>query len=181
MGSEQSQHQNASNTINRTASTVTPPRTNPPKLQRGHTIATTGRTGRLQQQQQPQQDDTTPTSDSRPVSPPMSVCSDSDIPYISYTDRPIGDSPKLRNKGANSVVRNVRPASVGSKKQLSIRSRAPPAHNIVVVKTAVKAPSLENDADIIRIQVWSFNYFFKCNVSPTFSLHLLLYCLKPTI
>lgn len=157
MGSEQSQHQNASNPINRTASTVTPLRTNPPKLQRGHTIATTGR-GRLQQQQhqqQSQQDDTTPTSDSRPVSPPMSVCSDSDLPYISYTDRPIGDSPKLRNKGANSVVRNVRPASVGSKKQLSIRSRAPPAHNIVVVKTAVKAPSLEDDVDIIRIQVWS--------------------------
>lgn len=28
--------------------------------------------------------------DSRPVSPPMSVCSDSDLPYISYTDKPIG-------------------------------------------------------------------------------------------
>lgn len=44
--------------------------------------------------------------DSRPVSPPMSVCSDSDLPYISYTDKPIGDSPKLRNKQQTKQVKS---------------------------------------------------------------------------
>ncbi|XP_021693098.1 BLOC-1-related complex subunit 5 [Aedes aegypti] len=49
--------------------------------------------------------------DSRPVSPPMSVCSDSDLPYISYTDKPIGDSPKLRNKQQTKAGK-MRPSSV---------------------------------------------------------------------
>ncbi|KXJ71352.1 hypothetical protein RP20_CCG020790 [Aedes albopictus] len=49
--------------------------------------------------------------DSRPVSPPMSVCSDSDLPYISYTDKPIGDSPKLRNK-QQAKAGKIRPSSV---------------------------------------------------------------------
>lgn len=33
-------------------------------------------------------------SNSRPVSPPISVCSDSDLPYVSYTDKPIGGAFK---------------------------------------------------------------------------------------
>uniref|UniRef100_A0A182S7G5 Uncharacterized protein n=1 Tax=Anopheles maculatus TaxID=74869 RepID=A0A182S7G5_9DIPT len=75
------------------------------KLQRGNTIAVTGTTpsgggGMLDDGYSTSS--VTPSSayicDSRPVSPPMSVCSDSDLPYISYTDKPIGDSPKLRNK-----------------------------------------------------------------------------------
>ncbi|KAL9695522.1 hypothetical protein quinque_014807 [Culex quinquefasciatus] len=36
--------------------------------------------------------------DSRPVSPRWASAQSSDLPYISYTDKPIGDSPKLRNK-----------------------------------------------------------------------------------
>ena len=35
--------------------------------------------------------------DGRPTSPPMSVCSDSDLPYISYTDRPIGGKNPISN------------------------------------------------------------------------------------
>lgn len=35
----------------------------------------------------------------RCISPGASICSDSDLPYISYTvNRPIGDSPKMTNK-----------------------------------------------------------------------------------
>lgn len=35
----------------------------------------------------------------RCTSPGASICSDSDLPYISYTvNRPIGDSPKMTNK-----------------------------------------------------------------------------------
>lgn len=50
------------------------------RLQRGNTISVSG-------QSHP---DDVAMSPSRPVSPPISVCSDSDLPYISYTDKPIG-------------------------------------------------------------------------------------------
>lgn len=73
MGSEQSQQANASDA-----------RQNFSRLQRGHTIAVTGR--RLSSPN----DEAAPShgpSESRPVSPPISVCSDSDLPYVSYTDK----------------------------------------------------------------------------------------------
>lgn len=75
MGSEQSQHTNAADAHRQQ---------NLSRLQRGHTIAVSGR--RL----------STPNDEiasiagpsvSRPVSPPISVCSDSDLPYVSYTDK----------------------------------------------------------------------------------------------
>lgn len=69
MGSEQSQQANAQNR---------------PNLQRGHTIAVTGR--RLSSPNEDTASNYAP-SDSRPVSPPISVCSDSDLPYVSYTDK----------------------------------------------------------------------------------------------
>lgn len=54
------------------------------RLQRGNTIAVSGHTdGSFHSTVSVQ-------TDSRPSSPPMSVCSDSDLPYISYTDKPIG-------------------------------------------------------------------------------------------
>lgn len=77
MGSEQSQQARAAaEAQNRT--------NNLSRLQRGHTIAITGR--RLSSPN----DEAAPAnalSDSRPVSPPISVCSDSDLPYVSYTDK----------------------------------------------------------------------------------------------
>lgn len=75
MGSEQSQQANAANAQSRP---------NFSRLQRGHTIAVSGR--RLSSPN----DDTASNygpSESRPVSPPISVCSDSDLPYVSYTDK----------------------------------------------------------------------------------------------
>lgn len=58
------------------------------QLQRGYTIATPSTSDNLNNSQLV--DTSPPPFDSRPTSPPMSVCSDSDLPYISYTDRPIG-------------------------------------------------------------------------------------------
>lgn len=73
MGSEQSQH--AANAQRNS---------NVSRLQRGHTIAVTGR--RLSSPNDEPTAGPAPT-DSRPVSPPISVCSDSDLPYYSYTDK----------------------------------------------------------------------------------------------
>lgn len=77
MGSEQSQ---PSNNAQINASQIRHP-TNTTRLTRGNTIAVTGQANHP--------DDASPSflPDS---SPPISVCSDSDLPYISYTDKPIG-------------------------------------------------------------------------------------------
>lgn len=97
-------------------------------------------------------------NDERPTSPPMSVCSDSDLPYISYTDRPIGDSPKLRNKNqmnSRNIRSNSMAASARNKQSTTARAKQRPsssAHNIVVVKTAAKEPNLEMDIDYVKIQ-----------------------------
>ena len=76
MGSEQSQQANAANANGRM--------NNQSRLQRGHTIAVTGR--RLSSPNDDFAAGQAPP-DSRPVSPPISVCSDSDLPYVSYTDK----------------------------------------------------------------------------------------------
>lgn len=82
MGSEQSQHQNVSNTASYGSARDARSRlSSTAKLQRGNTIAVTGQSGDVQHSIQ---------NDRRPTSPPLSVCSDSDLPYISYTDKPIG-------------------------------------------------------------------------------------------
>lgn len=77
MGSEQSHALNAGDG----SSTQ---RTKSGQLQRGYTIAAPisgdRQTG----------EGSSSAHNSRPVSPPMSVCSDSDLPYISYTNKPIG-------------------------------------------------------------------------------------------
>lgn len=76
MGSEQSQQANAA-AANGRVNTQS-------RLQRGHTIAVSGR--RLSSPNDDFAAGQAPP-DSRPVSPPISVCSDSDLPYVSYTDK----------------------------------------------------------------------------------------------
>uniref|UniRef100_A0A182P7M7 BLOC-1-related complex subunit 5 n=1 Tax=Anopheles epiroticus TaxID=199890 RepID=A0A182P7M7_9DIPT len=174
------------------ASTSVPGRTTPGggsggKLQRGNTIAVTGTApggGGALLDDGYSTSSVTPSSayicDSRPVSPPMSVCSDSDLPYISYTDKPIGDSPKLRNKQQTKQGTKSRPNSAiimgrtsqqqqqqhqyqhHLTQQLELRggSRGRPgtaptggAHSIVVVKSAtVRDVGIEKDDDIVRLQ-----------------------------
>lgn len=61
------------------------------RFQRGNTIAVSGQAHDSDTSSgAPQSSSFAFRTDSRPVSPPMSVCSDSDLPYISYTDKPIG-------------------------------------------------------------------------------------------
>ena len=93
MGSEQSQQAAAASGSSQSTSSNTrrfnqrPASSDAARLQRGYTIAAPT----SDSLNNTQLVDTSPSPlDSRPVSPPMSVCSDADLPYISYTDKPIG-------------------------------------------------------------------------------------------
>ena len=104
MGSEQSQH---ASTAASGSTHSTPQRLNQRpasiatsdtlRLQRGYTIAGAPTTSDNLNNSQLVDSSPTPPLDSRPTSPPMSVCSDSDLPYISYTDKPIGGTLTLYN------------------------------------------------------------------------------------
>lgn len=103
MGSEQSQHANNSGSNsahgrpNTTGSTAN-------RLQRGNTIAVSGR--RISSpHEEPGSSPMFP--DSRPVSPPISVCSDSDLPYVSYTDKPIGGMRQHENCFRFSILSHL--------------------------------------------------------------------------
>ena len=98
MGSEQSQQQQQNGTQSQHNSVHnTPKLTQRPmsvdaaRLQRANTVATTS--DAMNNSHLSDSSPMTPNSDhmsSRPCSPPMSVCSDSELPpYISYTDKPI--------------------------------------------------------------------------------------------
>ncbi|XP_059482638.1 BLOC-1-related complex subunit 5 [Neocloeon triangulifer] len=104
--------------------------------------------------------------DIRSASPGPSVCSDSELPYISYTvNRPIGDSPKLQQKhlqrgnksATSSPVRTRNPLMTAKSVQSRIRPASFPnkttkAHTIVVVKPAVETNDLETDEDQQRLR-----------------------------
>ncbi|XP_067001054.2 BLOC-1-related complex subunit 5 [Anabrus simplex] len=93
------------------------------------------------------------------ISPGPSICSDSDLPYISYTvNRPIGDSPKLPQKHGHlqrgkslGAPNNRKNSGIMPKRQLSTFTKSP-AHNIVVVKPAVSAEPTDKDPDLLRLQ-----------------------------
>lgn len=148
------------------------------RLQRGYTIAAPS-SDLLNNSQLV--DTSPPPLDSRPGSPPMSVCSDSELPYISYTDKPIGgeidsikgtfglirrlpylDSPKLRNKGQKAS--KSRPAvslrrqstSAGATRKLTSSQGT-----LVVVNKGgtSKDAGIEKDPDIVRLQVDLFLLF----------------------
>ncbi|CAB3375063.1 Hypothetical predicted protein [Cloeon dipterum] len=101
----------------------------------------------------------------RSASPGPSVCSDSELPYISYTvSRPIGDSPKLQPKhlqrgksATSSPVRTRQPLLAAKSVQSRIRPASFPnkttkAHTIVVVKPALENNDLEADEDQLRLR-----------------------------
>ncbi|GJQ79259.1 hypothetical protein Trydic_g5502 [Trypoxylus dichotomus] len=78
------------------------------------------------------------------TSPGPSICSDSDLPYISYTvNRPIGDSPKLSNKQTTK--------SKATQRKIVQKNVKRSAHNIVVVKPAASGPNVDKDPDIIHL------------------------------
>ncbi|XP_054280736.1 BLOC-1-related complex subunit 5 [Macrosteles quadrilineatus] len=144
MGSEQSSQANSSQ-----ASRIG-------QLRRGKSVPESKRT-----QEQENMESSRPGS----ISPGPSVCSDSDLPYISYTvNRPIGDSPKLpvkqqgqlsrgKSLGATGGLLSSPGRRVGLRKATTPRTAVTvPAHNIVVVKPALAQETTDKDVDILRLQ-----------------------------
>ncbi|XP_018566892.1 BLOC-1-related complex subunit 5 isoform X2 [Anoplophora glabripennis] len=109
-------------------------------IRRQHTIANPGGTENIN------------SENGRPgsISPGPSVCSDIDLPYISYTvNRPIGDSPKLTNK---QLVKN-KSNSRRTQQSKQTKNKNNSAHNIVVVRGATSnTPGTEKDPDVVRLQ-----------------------------
>ncbi|XP_052749119.1 BLOC-1-related complex subunit 5 [Galleria mellonella] len=110
-----------------------------PPVRRGHTIHVTNA---------PEACRSTDPTASGNNSPGASVCSDSELPYISYTvDRPIGDSPKTSAKTQKSGDNKK---SLLQRRQLSLQNRkSKRARDIVVVK---HASDTLLDEDIRRLQ-----------------------------
>ncbi|KAH8368813.1 hypothetical protein KR084_011682 [Drosophila pseudotakahashii] len=96
---------------------------------------------------------------SRPPSPPLSVCSD--LPYVSYTDRPIGDSPKIRSKPASHMLqqqqssasraaaRKSHPGGITKPKRPQSTSSS---HNIVIVRPGASDAGEDLDLDLARLR-----------------------------
>ncbi|CAG9855603.1 unnamed protein product [Phyllotreta striolata] len=136
MGSEQSNQSGSQNaqrqgSLNKESSKQS-------NIRRQHTIANPGGS-----------EFTTENVDIRPgsISPGPSVCSDVDLPYISYTvNRPIGDSPKLTNK---QIVKKPASRRIQTPKLTKNKS----THNIVVVRGATpSSAATEKDPEILRLQ-----------------------------
>ncbi|CAH1402719.1 unnamed protein product [Nezara viridula] len=93
---------------------------------------------------------------SRPgsCSPGLSVCSDSELPYISYTvNRPIGDSPKHPAKQGHLLRGKSLGANISPSRKSTLRKTPlSRVHNVVVVKPAAKEESTEKDPEILRLQ-----------------------------
>ncbi|ENN73685.1 hypothetical protein HUJ04_010030 [Dendroctonus ponderosae] len=93
-------------------------------MRRQHTIANPGSSA---------QEHPVPTEgaeNGRCISPGPSVCSDTDLPYISYTvNRPIGDSHKLANK---QLIKSK--STTARKSQVIKQPRNKNARNSVVVR-----------------------------------------------
>ncbi|EDV33582.1 uncharacterized protein Dana_GF21592 [Drosophila ananassae] len=96
---------------------------------------------------------------SRPPSPPLSVCSD--LPYVSYTDRPIGDSPKIRSKPAHMLQQNSALRAAARKSHpggftSSIKPKRPQStassHNIVIVRPGAIDAGEDVDQDLARLR-----------------------------
>ncbi|XP_037940424.1 BLOC-1-related complex subunit 5 [Teleopsis dalmanni] len=90
---------------------------------------------------------------SRPSSPPLSVCSD--LPYVSYTDKPIGgDSPKIQMRGRSgsalhsSSSRKSHPTGAKPKRPQSTVS----SHSIVIVKPGGRDSDFDIDPDLARLR-----------------------------
>ncbi|EDW00326.1 BLOC-1-related complex subunit 5 [Drosophila grimshawi] len=106
-------------------------------------------------------DTASPTSSelSRPPSPPLSVCSD--LPYVSYTDRPIGDSPKIRNRPAHMLQQSSASRAAARKSHpggitTTIKPKRPQStassHNIVIVKPGARDTHDDIDPDLTRLR-----------------------------
>ncbi|KAH8287717.1 hypothetical protein KR054_011847 [Drosophila jambulina] len=96
---------------------------------------------------------------SRPPSPPLSVCSD--LPYVSYTDRPIGDSPKIRSKPAHmlqqssasrAAARKSHPGGFTTAAKPKRPQSTASSHNIVIVRPGAIDAGEDVDTDLARLR-----------------------------
>ncbi|KAL1513207.1 hypothetical protein ABEB36_002645 [Hypothenemus hampei] len=112
-------------------------------IRRQHTIANPGSSS---VEQQPSIEG----SENGRSSPGPSMCSDTDLPYISYTvNRPIGDSPKLGNKQLIKSKSTTTPR----RSQATKPARTKNARNIVVVKESdSNLGNRDKDPDVVRLQ-----------------------------
>ncbi|XP_050305837.1 BLOC-1-related complex subunit 5 isoform X2 [Anthonomus grandis grandis] len=133
MGSEHSSQ------LNRDPSKKDRTKSSPGGIRRQHTIANPGE----------QALSLDPGDNGRSISPGPSVCSDIDLPYISYTvNRPIGDSPKLANK---QLIKSK--CTTTRRSQTSKPKASKNAHNIVVVRGGNEnSHNTEKDPDVLRLQ-----------------------------
>ncbi|CAH0395442.1 unnamed protein product [Bemisia tabaci] len=94
------------------------------------------------------------TPDQRPgsASPGHSICSDSDLPYISYTvSRPIGDSPKPQHKYHLSRAKSS-PQHASKTSGMSRKAASKVDPNLIVVKEPLPGESTDTDPDILKLQ-----------------------------
>ncbi|XP_013105514.1 uncharacterized protein LOC106085698 [Stomoxys calcitrans] len=122
-------------------------------LRQGSASSNSTATSKLKQSNDPMPSPTT-SEMSRPSSPPLSVCSD--LPYVSYTtDRPIGDSPKIRGKSSSSPAAN-RNSLVLRRPNTGAKPKRPQStvgsHSIVIVKPGVKDPHEEIETELQQLQ-----------------------------
>lgn len=115
------------------------------------------------------------SADSRPVSPPMSVYSDSDLPYISYTDKPIGDSPSKGRNNKNQLAKLMRASTLATDRPSSSKQQhrqgsnaANPSnrpgtggHNIVIVRSGPTIPARHSDIAKLQVSVIYCFYSYK--------------------
>lgn len=113
-------------------------------FRRQHTIANPGS---CSAEQPPTAED---SDNGRSTSPGPSVCSDTDLPYISYTvNRPIGDSPKLANKQL------LKPKSAPTRRAQTFRqSKNKSIHSSIVVVHGMDGNSsdTDKDPDVVKLQ-----------------------------
>lgn len=114
-------------------------------------------TNKLKQQNNESMPSPTTSEMSRPSSPPLSVCSD--LPYVSYTtDRPIGDSPKIRGKSASSLSGSAaqRNSLVLRRPQTAVKPKRPQStvgsHSIVIVKPGIRDANEEIETELQQLQ-----------------------------
>ncbi|KAF7274876.1 BLOC-1 related complex subunit 5 [Rhynchophorus ferrugineus] len=137
-------------------------------FRRQHTIATAGVS---------MGDSSALEDNGRPTSPGPSICSDTDLPYISYTvNRPIGDSPKLANKQL------IKSKSMTRRTQSAKQSKSKSTHNIVVVRGAETNKETDKDPDVLRLQnIPMFLPIMRATLSlPAARDPEVLECLDPT-
>lgn len=82
-----------------------------------------------------------------------SVCSDSEVPYVSYTvSKPIGESPKKKSSNSKYKFTNLSQRSASTSSKPSYFSRKTKANTLVVVnKIPPQRGEIQPDSELVRL------------------------------